>query len=330
MRRRRNPVLPSRLEAGDVVGVISPSTPVDSREELEKGLETLRSFGLIPKLSKNALAVHRNYMAGKYEDRLEDLHAMFADPEVRGIFCTGGGYVSNQLLLDINWDLIRKNPKILVGYSDITTLLLAIWKKTNMVTFHGTAIEGWDAKDPCEQFTLEHFRSVLMDGALGAMPHLTKWTVLRPGCVQGRLLGGNLEILTAYLINAYAPKWDGAILFWEDTDETIERFDFHLTRLRVDGIFKKIRGMIVGKVSNLQPIEEEDGRGHDLGRAPSVEEMILEVTKDYTFPILYGADFGHVLPTLTLPLGARVLLDCPRGGREGNISILQKYLEEKK
>lgn len=330
MRRRRNPILPSRLYPGDVVGIISPSAPVDSREDLEKGLEALRSLGLVPKPSKNALAVHRNYMAGTRAERLEDFHAMFSDSEVKAIFCTGGGYVSGQLLMDINWDFIRKNPKIIMGYSDITTILLAIWKKTNMVTFHGSTIEGWDAKDPSEQFVLEHFKSILMEGTLGAMPHLTGWTVLRPGCVHGRLLGGNLDILTGFLSNAYAPKWDGAILFWEELEETVERLDHHLTRLRVDGIFKKIRGMIVGKITDLQPLEEEESRDRHFGKAPSVEEMILEATEDYDFPILYGVDFGHRVPTLTFPIGARVLLDCPRGGREGNISILQKYLGEKK
>lgn len=329
MRTKRNPILPPRLEPGDAVGIISPSAPVDSRENLEKGLETLRSFGLRPKLGKNALAVHRSYMAGTREERLGDFHEMFADPEIKAIFCTGGGYSCNQLLPDISWELIRKNPKILVGYSDITTILLAIWKKTNVLTFHGPAIEGFDLQTPSHRFTLEHFKNILMEGSIGAMPHASKWSVLRSGCVQGRLLGGNLNILTGFLSNTYEPKWDGAILFWEEVDETVESLDHYLWRLRVNGVFKKIRGMVVGKITDLQPIDEEEERAQ-FGVPPSVEEVILSATHGYDFPILYGVDFGHEVPNLIFPMGAKVLLDCPRGGREGNISILQKYLGEKK
>lgn len=319
---------PQKLRAGDVVGVVSPSSPVFSKKDLARGLKTLESLGFKTKLGPRALAVHGNYMAGSKEDRLSDLHAMFLDDEVRAVFCTGGGYASIQLLPELDWELIKKNPKVFMGYSDITTLLSAMWEKVGLVTFHGPTIEGFNSDTKGGKYTLKNFKNTVMKGEVGELKSYTEWKVLKPGRDEGQLIGGNLNVLTSLLGTPYEPKWDGKILFWEEINETIETIDNFLWRLRVAKVFKKIEGMIVGKITNLLPIEDETEKWANLDKPPILEDIILKATEGYNFPILYGADFGHDVPSLTLPIGAKALLDCPASGRIGKLYLHEKYLAD--
>lgn len=323
-------IKPPKLKAGDVVGVISPSSPVISKRDLSRGIKILESLGFKPKLGPKALEVHANYQAGPREDRLQDLHAMFVDDEIKAIFCTGGGYSSIQLLPDIDWDVIRKNPKIFVGYSDITTLLTAINEKAGLVTFHGPLIQGLNSETKGGKFTLKNLKDVLMKSDTGKLSSFTEWKVLRPGKAEGTLIGGNLNVLLSLMGTPYEPKWDGKILFWEEVDETIEGIDNYMWRLRVSKVFKKIEGMIIGKITNFQTIDDDDNdKWAALEKPPVLEDIILQATEGFNFPILYGVDFGHDVPSLTLPIGARAKIDCSARGRVGSISILEKYLSEK-
>ncbi len=319
---------PARLKPGDVVGVISPSTPVVSKKDLSRGLRVLESLGFKPKLGPKALEVHANYQAGTKEDRIHDLHSMFLDDEVKAIFCTGGGYASIQLLPDIDWDIIEKNPKVVVGYSDITTLLTAIHEKTGLITFHGPMIQGLEKDTKGGKFTVKNFKNTLIKGDVGSFPSYTEWKALKPGRAEGTLIGGNLNVLLSLMGTPYEPKWDGKILFWEEVGETIEGLDNYLWRLRVSKVFKKIEGMIVGKITDLNPIEDEAEKWAALDKPPIIEDIILKATEGYNFPILYGADFGHDVPSLTIPVGAKTLLDCPAPGRIGKATIKEKYLTE--
>lgn len=323
-------IKPARLKPGDVVGVISPSTPVFSKRALSKGLKVLESFGLKPKLGPKTLEVRDGYLAGSREDRLSDLHAMFLDDEVKAIFCSGGGYASLQLLPDIDWSLIQKNPKIFMGYSDITTLLIAMYEKVGLVTFHGPMIEGWDISDPTkgEKYELKNFKGTLMKGETGLLKPYTDWKSLRPGKAEGILIGGNLDTILGLMGTPYEPKWDGKILFWEDVEVTIEEIDNWLWRLRNAKVFKKIEGMVIGKITGIKPIEDETSGWARLENPPTIEEIILKVTEGFNFPIIYGADFGHDSPSITLPVGAQALLDCPPKGKVGKISITEKYLND--
>ncbi len=322
-------VKPARLKSGDVVGVISPSLPVYSRQDLSRGLKLLESFGLKPRLAPRALEVHANYQAGTREDRLKDLHSMFLDDEVKAIFCTGGGYAAIQLLSDIDWDLIKKNPKIFVGFSDITSLLTAMSEKSDLVTFHGPTVEEGLNINPNTKggkFTLNNFKKILMKGETGAFPSFTEWKTLRPGHAEGTLIGGNLNVLLSLMGTPYEPKWDGKILFWEEVGETIEGLDNYLWRLRLGKVFKKIEGMVVGKITNLHSIEDDAEKLANIEKPPTIEEVVLRATEGYNFPILYGADFGHDVPSLTIPVGATAKLDCPAKGRIGKWSLAEKYL----
>ncbi|MDI6821002.1 MAG: LD-carboxypeptidase [Patescibacteria group bacterium] len=324
-------IKPSRLKSGDIVGVISPSTPVFSKKALTRGLKVLESFDLKPKLGPKALEVNGNYQAGTRADRLRDLHSMFLDDEVKAVFCTGGGYSSIQLLPDIDWEVIQKNPKIFVGYSDITTLLIPITEKSGLVTFHGPTVEAALASDLSsiskgKKFTLKSFKNTLFKGETGRLSNFTEWKSLRSGRAEGFLIGGNLNIILSLIGTPYEPKWDGKILFWEETDETIEGLDNYLWRLRIAKVFKKIEGMIIGKITDLSAIDDEDGKWANLDKSPTIEDVVLKATEGFNFPILYGVDFGHDVPSLTLPIGAQAVLDCPTRDRVGKLSITEKYL----
>ncbi|KKT90955.1 MAG: Peptidase U61 LD-carboxypeptidase A [Candidatus Jorgensenbacteria bacterium GW2011_GWA2_45_13] len=320
-------IRPSKLKLGDVVGVISPSSPVVSKRELSRGLKILESLGFKPKLGPKALEIHASYQAGTRKDRLYDLHSMFADDEVKAIFCTSGGYASMQLLPDIDWEIIRKNPKIFIGYSDITTLLIPMSERTGLVTFHGPMIQGLDKDTKGGRYTLNNMKNTLMKNQTGRLPAYTEWKVLKEGKAEGTLIGGNLNVLLSLIGTPYEPKWDGKILFWEEVDETIEGLDNYMWRLRIAKVFKKIEGMVVGKVTNLQSIEEENDKLAELDKPPVLEDVILRATEGYNFPILFGADFGHDVPSVTLPIGAKALINCPTPRRVGALSIEEKYLE---
>lgn len=321
------PVLkPKKLKPGDVVGVISPSTPVFSKKDLTQGLHVLESLGFKPRLGPKTLEVQGNYKAGSREDRLLDLHSMFLDDEVKAVFCTGGGYVSIQLLPDIDWDIIQKNPKVFAGFSDITTLLAAIWEKTGLVTFHGPIIESFRVDTRGGKYTLKNFKDTLMKGEKGALPAFTEWKTLKAGHAEGVLIGGNFNIILSLMGTPYEPKWDGKILFLEEVAETVETIDNFLWRLRVAKVFKKIEGLIIGKITSLKPIEEETGGWAGLDRPSTLEDIILQATDGFNFPVLYGVDFGHDVPSLTLPVGIQASLSCPKTGRVGKLSIEESFL----
>lgn len=257
---------------------------------------------------------------------------MFLDDEVKAIFCTGGGYASIQLLPDIDWEIIEKNPKIFIGYSDITALLTAMSEKTGLITFHGPTVEAGLTSDlgasKGKKFTLKSLKNALMKGETGKLGGFTEWKVLKLGRAEGALIGGNLDVMLSLMGTPYEPKWDGKIFFWEDVGLTIEDIDNFLWRLRVAKVFKKIEGMIVGKITDLRSIEEETEKWANLEKPPTIEEVISNATEGFNFPILYSVDFGHDVPTLTLPVGAKALLDCPAPGRVGKISIKEKYLAD--
>ncbi len=321
-------VKPKGLKAGDKIGIISPSSLVTSKEELERGMQTLRVFGLRSELSKNAMKHRYNFQAGTPKQRLADLHEMFLDSKIKGIFCSTGGYSAIELLSEgIDWDLIRKHPKVFMGYSDITTLLNPIYEKTGLVTFHGPIVEGLNSVHSRQgRYTVGNMVSVIMYGKTGKMISFTEWKVLREGVVEGILVGGNLNVLLSLIGTPFEPNWDGKILFWEEVDDTIEGFNHYMTRMRVAGVFQKISGMVVGKITNLQSIDDEDENPKGFENSPLVEKIILNATRGYDFPILYNVDFGHGVPSLTLPIGARAKLSCPIVDRVGSLSLTETYL----
>lgn len=285
-------------------------------------------MGFKPKLGPKALEVHANYQAGTAQDRLLDFHSMFLDDEVKAIFCTGGGYSAIHLLPDIDWGLIEKNPKIFIGYSDITTLLNTVTDRTGLITFHGPLMQGLLNETRGGKYSLRSLKNAITKGDPSSLKSFTEWKVLRPGKAEGQLIGGNFNILLSLMGTPFEPKWDGKILFIEEVGETIETIDNFLWRLRISKVFKKIEGLIVGKITDLIAIEDETDGWANLDRPPVLEDIILNATEGYNFPILYGVDFGHDVPSMTLPIGAKAMLDCPAKGRVGKLSVIEKYLSD--
>lgn len=304
-------IKPLKLKPGDKVGIISPSEPVCFKNKLNKGIKELEKLGLKVVLGKNIFKRHGGYMAGTIRERISDLHAMFKNRRIKAIFASRGGFCANQLLPHIDFSLIRKNPKIILGFSDMSVLLNAIYAKTGLITFHGVNVELELATDNWEKFTRNYFvKALFQSEPIGKISGLTSWKILKRGKARGRLLGGNLSVLRTLLGTEYEPDWQGAILFWEDCDETYEDLDHFLTHLKLAGIFNKINGMIIGKLHNIKKIETRS----DIAKLSffSPRKIILERTREYKFPIISNVSFGHNCEHITIPVGVKATIDTSK------------------
>ena len=306
-------IKPAALKPGDTVGLITPSTYVSDPDRLELARRTIEYLGLKPKFAKN-VAHRAGYLGGSINERLDDLHAMFADPGVKAVFATRGGYGSGQLLDKIDYGLIRRNPKIFTGYSDITALHLAIHRSCGLVTFHAPTVLA-----RFTDFTLDHFRRALFDPApLGTLTnppeagqlrprHTTR--AIRPGKARGRLIGGNLSLVCATMGTPFEIQTDGCIVFLEDVEEQPYNIDRMLTQLRLAGKFRNIAGLIWGECSGCGPREYRPAFESTF----SVGEVVQDILSGLTVPVFTGLTIGHTDDQLTLPLGVMASIDADAG-----------------
>ena len=281
---------PRQLNQGEAIGVIAPAGPVlDS--ELLPGIQLLESFG-----HKVVLAPHlyhkKDYMAGEDDVRLEDLHAMFSDKRVKAIICARGGYGTLRILDKIDYDLIRDNPKILVGYSDITALLLAVHKKTGLVTFHGPVVKELTKR------SIGNLESLLnLVGTDGLFKlELVGGKPLKPGNSKGTLMGGNLSLICHLIGSPFMPSLKGAILFVEEKGEDLYRIDRMLTHLRLSGLLDETNGLIAGAFE-------------DCGDRAGIEQLLLETAYGFDMPVITGLPLGHSLINISLPIGLQATID---------------------
>ncbi len=238
---------PPRLQIGDTVGLIAPAGIVDL-EDVAAAQRNIADLGLKVKLGKHILDRY-GYLAGKDSDRAADLNAMFADKSVKAIIAMRGGWGCNRILPLLNYTNIRTHPKILMGYSDITSLLLAINARSRLITFHGpVATSTWN------QFTVDYVKRILFAGEAVTMQNPTNGQVqflaIAPGKAKGKLVGGNLSVISAMLGSPYLPTWNQTILFIEEIGEDIYRIDRMLTQLKNAGILNRIAGLIFGQCTN--------------------------------------------------------------------------------
>lgn len=306
-------VRPRALQPGDTVGLITPATYVSDPDLLQTADRTVRYFGLKPKTGRN-VGRRDGYLAGTITHRLEDLHAMFADPEVRGIFTIRGGYGSAQLLDRVDYELIRRNPKVFAGYSDITALHLAIHKRTGLITFHGPVpLSGFS------EYTVSNFRRALFDKVpLGPLtnpaesntlrPRHTLRTV-RPGKARGRLIGGNLSLIAATMGTPWEIDTTGRILFIEDVGEQPYHIDRMLTNLRLAGKLSAAAGIVFGECNECVPRDYKPSFASTL----SLGEVVDEILGRMDVPVLSGLTIGHTTDQLTLPIGVMATLDSEKG-----------------
>ena len=303
-------VLPPRLKAGDTVGLIEPASATWEPFAITLIEEALANLGLKSKRAHNILG-RDGYFAGDDKARAEGVNAMFGDSNVNAIMSVRGGWGTARILPYLDFDLIRQNPKALIGYSDITALHLALQAKTGMVTFHGpVGISAWGKR------SLETFRPLLFDAA---MPDYinpvaeedrlvqNKWRTqtITPGVARGRLLGGNLTVMTALVGTPYMPSFDGAILFFEDVDEAVYRIDRMLTQLGQAGILKNLAGVIFGNCTDCEA-------GRNIGGF-TLTEILNHHLQPLGVPAYSGAFIGHITDQFTVPEGGLVEMDADAG-----------------
>ena len=304
---------PKPLQAGDTVALIAPSTYVSSPDALQLAKRTVEYFGLKWKLGRN-VGKRTGYLGGTVEERVADLHAAFADPEVQAVFCTRGGYGAAMLLDRIDFALIRSHTKIFTGFSDITALHLGLHQQAGMVTFHGPTVLA-DFSD----YTLEHFRRALFDARpLGVLRNPAEARPIRPkhplrtlqgGRGTGALTGGNLTLISTTMGTPWEIQTDGKLLFLEDVDEQPYSMDRMLTQLRLAGKFRHIRGLILGQCQDCAPREFKPAFDNTF----SLGEVYDNILGELKVPVLAGLTIGHTEDQLTLPLGVRATLDADAG-----------------
>ncbi|MEM1320591.1 MAG: LD-carboxypeptidase [Bacteroidota bacterium] len=304
--RKRSPRLlkPKALKPGDTVGLVAPGSAA-TEEQFQKSLSQLQSLGLQVRYTDNILA-RRGYLAGEDQQRLDDLHQFFADSSIQGIWCMRGGYGSARLLDRIDYKLIRKNPKVLIGYSDITALLQAIHIKTGLVGFHGPV-----AVSDFNEYTVQQLNALLMSPQ---RPYRLPYPedqgreevyTIRSGKARGRLIGGNLSLLTALVGTPYQWKVKGKILFIEDVGEKPYRIDRMLTQLLQSAPLEKAAGIALGVFANCEAKPGDSS----LRLSETLQDRLAQLG----IPVVYGLPFGHISQQCTLPLGIEAELDADTG-----------------
>jgi muramoyltetrapeptide carboxypeptidase len=305
-------IRPARLKPGDTVGLVAPANATFNTYELDIARDSLEALGLTVRVGEHLRDRH-GYLAGEDRDRAADINGFFKDRSVSAVLPIRGGWGSARLLPLLDYDAIRRNPKVMAGYSDVTALLTAIHARTGLVTFHGANGMGrWD------QYSLDFFRRVLFEGEAVTFTNTPKFSdtnvltpvqyrtqTIRPGTARGRLLGGNLSVLAGIVGSPYVPDWDDAILFLEDVGEAIYRVDRMLTTLKLAGILGRIRGFVFGTCSECDP-------GSGFG-ALTFEELWADHIAPLNIPAWSGAMIGHGMPQWTLPVGAEVAIDATTG-----------------
>lgn len=329
-------ILAKKIKNGDLVSIVSPSSGIApfATHRIDQAKRALELLGLKVKIEKNALK-NFGHVSGTLDERVSDLHSAFADKEVKAIICTIGGNNSNQLLKFIDWNLIKENPKIFLGYSDITVLHNAIYKKTGLVTFYGPCIMPEFGEYPIfDKYSEKYFRKALMRGKLEKIEPSSEWTDeyldwfkredqkrrrtyqkntgfkwWREGKVTAEILGGTIPSINHLIGTEYWNEFQGKILFLDLPEgckpgEGISMLDFdaYLADLFNLDVFNKIKGLIIGR-----PYAQSS---ENLNK---IKEIIEFYTKDTAYPILYGVDIGHTTPMITLPFGVKVVLDSSEG-----------------
>jgi len=293
---------PPRLRKGEVIGVIAPASPMKPAL-LEAGVRYLEGLGYRVQLGKYIFAQH-GYLAGTDAQRARDLHRMFRDRRVKAILCARGGYGTPRLLRLLDYDLIRRQPKIFVGYSDLTALQLAIFRYTGLITFSGpmVAAEMGHGIDP---FTEENFwRALTSPLALGELVRSQGETyqTIRKGRAAGRLLGGCLSLIAPVAGTRFMPSTAGNIFFVEDIGEVVYRWDRYFVQLRELGIFDGLSGFLLGHTTDSVPPPG------DL--TLTIDDLMNDFIKPLKIPALAGLDYGHGRVKHTLPIGARAEIEA--------------------
>lgn len=294
-------IKPPSLKTGQKIGIIAPAGPVKQSELLvpismlqDNGYQVITSLNLFKK---------NDYLAGDDESRLSDIHRMFEDKDIKAILCARGGYGSLRIIDSINYDLIHENPKIFIGYSDITALLLAIHNKTGLVVFHGPVVRELNNQN---KDNLSNLINVLS----GSSPkiELIRGRSLKAGKSQGPLLGGNLSVIASMVGTPFLHLLKGSVLFIEERGESLYRIDRMLTQMRLNGLLNNLAGIAIGSFE-------------DCGEISNIENLLVDITKDFDYPVLSGLPVGHGIYNRVIPIGIQASINA----ESMSISFREKF-----
>ncbi|WP_440130610.1 S66 peptidase family protein [Achromobacter pulmonis] len=300
------------LRPGAKVAIVAPASAAPDASD--QAAEWLQERGYAPQVmpaSRIRLQPPYDYLAGSDAERLADLHAAFAAPDVSAVWCLQGGFGSWRLLDGLDYELLRRHPKPFIGYSDITALHLALQRRAGFVTFHGPMLAQdmlAGKREPTESHLLAMLSGQFGQGAWIDPPLDAPATTLVPGTATGRLVGGNLALIAALIGSPYEIDTRDAILFIEDVNEALPRVDRLLNQLAAAGKFDGVKGVLVGSFTRILGVQMDDAQAQGM-----LYPLILDQFRGRGIPVLGGWPSGHGNPNLTLPLGARVTLDTGRG-----------------
>jgi muramoyltetrapeptide carboxypeptidase len=287
------PVMPKRLAPGDTIGIVAPASPFD-RAEFDRGIAALKAMGFCVSIPEG-LFNRNGYLAGSDHHRADLVNRCFRDPSIKAVLCARGGYGSMRMLSYLDFESIRKNPKIFAGFSDVSALLSVLYTHCGLVTFHAPAAT-----------TLDDTASETMDSMLKAFCsgeslefRLRNGIALRDGSATGPVSGGNLTTLCHLVGTPFAPRFNGQILFLEDRGEAPYRIDRMLTQMKLAGCFEGIAGLVLGSFT-------------DCGNISEIYRIVDDIFSEYPIPMLAGLEVGHDKTNMTIPLGLAATLDADR------------------
>ncbi|NQT95778.1 MAG: LD-carboxypeptidase [Candidatus Omnitrophica bacterium] len=294
---------PSRLRLGDTIGIVAPAWAFD-RDNFKKGIKRLRDIGFKVKYDRSIFSKYWA-MAGYDKERAAQINRMFSDKQIKAILCAKGGYGSIRTIPYLKADIISKNPKIFVGYSDMTILLYYLYTVAKMVVFHGPVVsdEIYKSMNPT---TFDYFLRALMQPEAFGELKFNEIKILRPGKASGILVGGNMASVTNAIGTPYDIDMDNKILFLEDIGEDLEIIDAYLMHLKLAGKLKKIKGIIFGRMVDC--LDRPDGRY-------TIKDILHDILSDIRVPIIYGFPSGHRergSVNVTLPFGVSVTLNADK------------------
>lgn len=293
-------IIPKALRKGDTIALIAPAGAIFNQSHISKIEKRLAELGF-KTVKGETLYQQTGYLAGSDEFRTKELHQFFEDKNVNAILAMRGGWGCARILDHLDYDLIKRNPKIIMGYSDITSLLIAITEKTGLITYHGpVGYSSW------KEFSTKQVFNTLVNGLLHTMTNPVDYKkdlkTLTSGKAQGELIGGNLTVLVSMIGTTHEPSWQNKILFIEETGEEPYRIDRLLWQLKQANVFNQISGVIIGAFTKCNPDEPT--------QSFSLAEVLDQHFKEVSFPVYKGATIGHIIPKFTLPIGLKASMDA--------------------
>ena len=302
---RSERVVPEPLKQGDVLGVIAPAGQIYDRERFDNGIRLLSEMGFVPRFPR-AMWPGGGYLSDRDDCRAEEFMRMVDDPEVKGIIAARGGYGCLRLLRHLDLEHFGKHPKVFIGFSDITLLLNRIALQANMIAFHGPVVTSLTTSGKESRERFYH----ALTGAWRRSLEPTGLEILRAAeSAEGVLIGGNLSTLTTLLGTSYDFRYDHCILFLEDINEPLYKIDRMLTQLALAGKFERLKGVVLGEFT----FDGEFSRLEHQRYRENIWTRVLELTAADGTAVWANFPVGHAANNLTLPVGARAVMDCGKG-----------------